>query len=163
MNPYAKNLGERDAMTVLIEVPDRLEALASQIGPAGMARSYEEGKWNLARILSHLLHIELMFGTRFRQALTQDDLVVQPFDQDRWIEREPVSDGRTELQALLALRRWNLALWQLLTPTDLERTFLHPELGRMTIQDLLDLLAGHDLNHLSQVERIATHSSGSNN
>jgi len=53
MNPYAKNLGDRDALTVLIETPDRLEALAARIGPAGMKRSYEEGKWNLARILFH--------------------------------------------------------------------------------------------------------------
>lgn len=153
MNPYAKNLGERDALTVLAETPRLLASHASRIGD--MTRSYQDGKWSLAQIFSHLLHVELMFGTRFRQALTQSNFVVQPFDQDLWMDREPVGNGSTELEALLALRRWNLALWQSFSPEDLRRSFSHPERGNMTIQDMLELVAGHDLNHLSQIEIIA--------
>jgi len=155
MNPYAKHLGDRDPLDVLDATFLKLTELSPRLNPDLMNASYETGKWSLARILSHLLHVELMFGTRLRQALTSENYTVQPFDQDLWIDREPVNDGFTELRALLALRQWNLALWRSLSNTDLQHTFNHPELGPMSIRNLLELTAGHDLNHLSQIETIA--------
>lgn len=155
MNPYSKHLGDRDPLEVLKATFLKLTELSPKLTPDHMVASYETGKWSLARILSHLLHVELMFGTRLRQALTSDNYTVHPFDQDLWMDREPVNDGYTELRALLALRQWNLALWRSISDDDLQRSFNHPELGPMSIRNLLELSAGHDLNHLSQIETIA--------
>ncbi len=154
MNPYAKYLGNRDPLTVLTETPHRISELLSKLGPQGMSLTYQPGKWNVAQILTHLAQVELMFGTRFRQAATIDGYVIQPFDQDNWMAREPVGDGRVEAAAFLSLRQWNLGFYRGLSGTDRERILNHPEQGVMTINDLMALVAGHDINHIEQLEKI---------
>jgi hypothetical protein len=41
-----------------------------------------------------------------------------------------------------------------LAPKDLERQAVHPERGPETLGTIIRLLAGHDLNHLAQLERL---------
>lgn len=54
----------------------------------------------------------------------------------------------------LASRRWNLSLLRGLSEKDLEREAYHPERGPETLGTIVRLLAGHDLNHLAQLERL---------
>ena len=53
-----------------------------------------------------------------------------------------------------ALREWNLALFRGLSPGDLDREAFHPERGPEKLGIVIRLLAGHDLNHLAQLERL---------
>jgi hypothetical protein len=39
----------------------------------------------------------------------------------------------------------------------MKRELLHPERGEMTLRVLIETIAGHDLNHLAQLEAIAVH------
>jgi len=156
MNPYRSYLGERDPLAVLGETPPRIRELVAKLGPDGLERSYAPGKWTARQIIAHLAQVEMMFGTRFRQALTLDDYVVQPFDQEIWMSREPLPEAATALEALCAMRQWNLALFRSLSPDDRSRTFSHPERGVQSVDWMLELLAGHDLNHLTQLEIIAS-------
>lgn len=155
MNPYAKNLAGRDPLEVLSSTPDRFRRLIDALGPEGLGQSYAPGKWNVIQIVSHLAQVELAFGFRFRQTLTIDNFTVQPFDQDKWMEREPLSDGTLELNAFLGLREWNLQLFRSFSPADLDRPLSHPERGRMKLREMLETIAGHDLNHFEQLESIA--------
>jgi uncharacterized damage-inducible protein DinB len=156
MTPYSEQLGERDPLTVLAETPRRVRELAATLGPDGLNRPYAPGKWTARQILAHLAHVELTFGTRFRQAVTLDKYVVEPFDQDQWMAREPLPEGNDVIEALCGLRQWNLAFFRSLTPAEQARTFQHPERGTLSVGWLLELMAGHDLNHLAQIEMIAS-------
>ena len=47
-----------------------------------------------------------------------------------------------------------LTLFRGLGPADLDRQAVHPERGPETLASIIRLLAGHDLNHLAQLERL---------
>jgi len=52
------------------------------------------------------------------------------------------------------LREANLALLKSLTPAQRQLHGLHAERGVETIDHITKMMAGHDLNHLAQVERV---------
>jgi hypothetical protein len=52
-------------------------------------------------------------------------------------------------------RRWNLALLGTVAPADFSKKLTHPERGEMTFQTVVETMAGHDLNHLLQLDRIS--------
>jgi hypothetical protein len=59
------------------------------------------------------------------------------------------------LEAFTALRRWNLLLICAALPAAANRPVMHPERGTMTFQTLVEIMAGHDLNHLGQLQKVA--------
>jgi hypothetical protein len=82
--------------------------------------------------------------------------VIQPFDQDAWSKPYSALDGKAALAAFSAVRRWNLALLETVGPQDLSKPLSHPERGEMTFQTVIDTMGGHDLNHLRQLETVAS-------
>ena len=154
-NPYGASLGERDAVTALGDAPGRYRALAERMTPEQFARAYAPGKWTATQLFLHLGHTELAFSVRLRMALASDGYVVQPFEQDAWMRREPLVGGRNAFNAYFSLRQFNLPLYRSLTAEEQARVFRHPERGEMRVAWILELLAGHDLHHLKHVEAIA--------
>ena len=67
---------------------------------------------------------------------------------------EADGDARSALDAYLAVRRLNLALCRRLTPAQRRRTFTHPEQGAIDVDWVLTMFAGHERNHLPQLEAI---------
>lgn len=155
MNPYAKYLGDRDPMDVVAKTPFTLERLYELIGHAAAQAAPAPGKWSVREILCHLADTEIAFAFRLRQALAEDHHVMQPFDQDRWSARYTAYSAKSALSMFAALRRWNLAFIDTLTHDDRTRPVTHPERGQMTVATIIETMAGHDLNHLQQIEAIA--------
>ena len=154
MNPYAKYLGERDARSVIAETAAKLAAHAKRLGADGLKRSTAPGKWSAGAILCHLADCEIAFGWRLRQTVALDNHTAQPFDQDVWAKFYEQLDAGAALEAFSAVRHWNVAWLQMLAPEDFMRRMTHPERGEMTLQTIVDTMAGHDLNHLGQLEGI---------
>jgi len=154
-NPYAKFLGDRSPWEVIDETAGRLKALLGRLGDDGVEREPAPGKWSARQILCHLADCETVFAFRLRQAMTQDHHVIQPFDQDRWAFLYGPCDAGTALSVFTAVRRWNGMLIACLTQEDLAKQLTHPERGEMTVQTVVETMAGHDLNHIAQIEAIA--------
>jgi hypothetical protein len=159
MNPYTQRilgyLGDRPCLASLEETAGRIQATAAQLVPDRLERSRGAGTWTAREILCHLADVELAAGFRLRQALSEDDHRIQPFDQDRWASRYGALDAAIAVRSLAALREWNLALIRTLGPEDLARPAFHPERGPEPVDAIIKMLAGHDLNHLAQLETIA--------
>ena len=156
MHPYITDLGDRDPVAILTETPQRLRELVAALGDGAFNRTYAAGKWTVQQVIAHLLHSEIAFNFRIRQALAVENYVAQSFDQDDWMRSEAALDGAETLAAYCSLRQFNLALYRHLTPTAQARPFRHPELGAMTVGLILSLMAGHELRHLSQLATIPT-------
>ena len=154
-NPYAPQLGNRNAREVIAETPGKLSSLRDRLGPAGLKRSLAPGKWTARDILCHLADTELAFAFRLRQSLAEPHHVIQPFDQDSWSRPYPSLEAQAAIATFSAVRAWNLALLATLPTEAYARTLSHPERGDMTFQVLVETMAGHDLNHLGQLETIA--------
>ena len=156
VNPYAKFLGDRNARDVIANTPGRLAALTAQLGPEGMERSLAPGKWPARAIICHLADCELAFAFRLRQALAEPHHVIQPFDQEAWAKPYATLDAQAALATFTTVRRWNQALLDTVTPDQFAKKLNHPERGDMTFQAVVETMAGHDLNHLQQMETIAS-------
>lgn len=153
-NPYAKYLNDRVAIEVLAETADELDRLVAALPAAQLAVRPAPAKWSVAEQLAHLADCEVAFGFRIRQALAEDGPTVQPFDQDKWAAGYAAISAAEALAAFRALRSWNLHAMRRAAATP-ERTLHHPERGELTLGVLLELIAGHDLNHRQQLALLA--------
>src|ERR1035437_4825503 len=128
-NPYAVYLGDRNPKEVIAATTTRITALFDTLGAAGAERALAPGKWPARFILCHLADCETVFAFRLRQALAEAYHVIQPFDQDAWANQYSSADAHTALAVFSAVRRWNLALLDTVTPEQLAKTLNHPERG----------------------------------
>jgi hypothetical protein len=136
-NPYAKFQAGRDPIAIIASTHAQLSKLAERLPEDQLALRPPMGKWNAREIVAHLADCELVFSFRLRQTLGEDHPTLQPFDQDRWAARYANCDMASALRLFGAARNWNLLL-----------------LGTTTLWTIVETMAGHDLNHLQQVERL---------
>jgi hypothetical protein len=156
LNPYASYLDGRPVEAILASTIADLDALLKSIGPAKTATRPAPEKWSPAEILCHLADCEIVFSFRLRQTLAEDGPTIQPFDQEKWAVTYPGIPAAQAFELFSALRRWNLLLLKSALPGAAGRTTTHPGRGAITFQILLETIAGHDLNHLAQVRKLAT-------
>ncbi len=161
LNPYAKFLNGQNPLTTLPNTPARLKELARMIGSDRITTPPAPGKWSPRDIFCHLADCEIAFAFRLRQTLAEDHHVMQPFDQEKWAAPYAGVDANEALATFSLLRRWNLLLIAGALPAHAGKQVTHPERGTMTFSTIVETMAGHDLNHLGQLERIAgTRNSG---
>ena len=153
-NPYGADLGNRDPLEALAETPERIRQIVSTWSAGRFERSYAPGKWSARQLLVHLAQTELALTARVRYALGGDGYTAQPFSQDDWIGIDASVDAGTALDAYLALRRMNVAMFRSLSPAQRERTFTHPEYGTLSVWWVAAQLAGHDIHHEKQIQQI---------
>lgn len=155
VNPYEKYLDGRPVEEILAATPAALAGLIESIGPARANVAPAPGKWSPAEIVCHLADCELVFAYRLRQTLAEDRHTIQPFDQEKWAAVYQGIPANQALGVFAAMRGWNLQLLRTVMPQAAGRTVTHPERGTMTFQTIVETMAGHDRNHLAQLERIA--------
>lgn len=155
LNPYAKFLGEQDPIPVLTTTAERLQALTARLSGAQLNRTPAPGKWSIREIFAHLADCEMVFSFRLRQTLAEDHHIIQPFDQERWAARYDAYDAASALALFQSARNWNLRFLTSVTESDRHQPITHPERGTMTFWTIVETMAGHDINHLQQIERLA--------
>jgi hypothetical protein len=155
VNPYARFLDDRPLQEILAATPITLESILQSIPPEQLATSPAPGKWSPAEILCHLADCEIAFAFRLRQTLAEDHHVLQPFDQDLWAAPYKGIPAAEALATFTTLRRWNLTLARKALPAAADKPVTHPERGTMTFTTLLETMAGHDINHLRQLQTLA--------
>lgn len=155
LNPYAKYLGDQDPLEVLASTYIKLIKLVEHVPEDHIKLRPPSGKWSAREIVAHMADCEIAFAFRLKQTLSEDHPTMQPFDQDRWASRYGNFDMSNGLRLFSALRDWNLLLLWEVTPQEWDRTTTHPERGTMTLRTIAETMAGHDLNHIAQLERIA--------
>jgi uncharacterized damage-inducible protein DinB len=155
INPYEKFLGGQEPLKVLASTARRIENIVDELGQERSDAPPAEGKWSAREIVCHLADCELVFAFRLRQTLAEDRHVIQPFDQDEWAANYSAYEMQDALAAFGAVRAWNLLLLRSLSPEVHAKPVTHPERGAMTFHTIVETMAGHDLNHLGQLEAIA--------
>jgi len=114
------------------------------------------GKWSINEILAHLADSEIVLGFRMRMILAVPGTPITAVDQDSWVTSGHYEkrDPRKSIEHFRVFREANLALLKSLTPEQWKQHGMHSERGRETIEHIVRIYAGHDINHLQQIERI---------
>lgn len=145
-----------DAVAVLARTPESLGALLEGLSDTWIRATEGEDTWSPYDVIGHLIHGERTdWIPRARHIMKGDTRAFEPYDRMAQFRE---SEGRS-LQELLTtfarLRRENMAtlVGMELTESDLARKGLHPELGEVTLGQLLATWVVHDLDHVAQVAR----------
>src|SRR5262249_47643486 len=93
---------------------------------------------------------------RIRLILSSPGTAIQSFDQDVWARtgRYSTRDVKESLALYRLLRRQNLALLHSLSSEEWNMFGTHAERGVESLRDIARYYAGHDINHVRQIESI---------
>jgi uncharacterized damage-inducible protein DinB len=147
-----------DPFEVLAATPRTIAGWIARRSAADLRRAPAPGRWSVAQIVAHLADAEIVFAYRVRMILSASGTAIQAYDQDAWsrAQHAEASDAHTSLALFTAIRESMLPLLRGLNDDELERYGMHAERGKESVRHLLSLYAGHDRNHLAQIERQIT-------
>lgn len=150
----------KDPLRILAATPKRIKRLIRGLSRRQMRRRPARRRWSIAEILAHLADTELAIGFRYRQVLSKNGITLQAFDQEAWASNGKYNslDPRESFTMFLAIRSANLRLLRTLSRSRWHSYGMHEERGKETMRTIALLEAGHDINHLRQIERIASQS-----
>ncbi|HUE51670.1 MAG TPA: DinB family protein, partial [Terriglobales bacterium] len=116
----------------------------------------EPAKWSIAETIAHLADAEVVASWRMRSVIGENGITIQPFDQDAWasVFNYRNRDTRGSLEVFRVLRENNLAMLKEIAPESWDNYGMHLERGKESIAHLARMFAGHDTNHVLQIERI---------
>jgi len=132
----------------------KLERLIKGVSTAKLRKRPAPDQWSVAEILAHLADAEIVGGFRMRLILGAPGTPIVAFDQDSWVTSGHYEkrDPRKSLEQFRVVREANLALLKSLTPEQWKHYGMHSERGQESIEHVVRMFAGHDVNHLRQIE-----------
>jgi hypothetical protein len=140
------------AITFLATTPARWESLAQALPIDRLLERPATGEWSALDCLQHLLDSEVVFLSRveaFRQS--RDFPNFDPEKEGTHLSQAPSS---LEMTARFAsLRRQSLEALRAMTPADFTRRVRHSELGPVSLAEMAQEWAAHDLDHTMQAEK----------
>lgn len=148
----------KDPLVMLAETTEKLGQLIKGVATSKLRRRPAPEKWSVSEIIAHLADGEIVGAFRIRFILGSPGSPVVAYDQDKWVTSGHYEkrDPQTSAELFRVLRQANLALLDSLTPEQWKQYGIHSERGQESIEHIVRMFAGHDINHLQQIERILT-------
>lgn len=149
-------LGDRDPLEVMSRTHQEIRGITEGLNTEQTRTPEKPGKWSIAATVQHLADAEVAFAFRVRMILSHDTPMLQGFDQDLWASELGYAEADIEgaIDQFRALREANLRLIRRLEPEQKVRFGIHDERGNESVEHLIRMMAGHDLVHCAQIERI---------
>jgi len=146
----------QEPLAVQAATAEKLERLIEGVSTASLRERPEPDRWSVSEILAHLADGEIVGGFRMRFILGSPGASILGFDQDQWVVSGHYDkrDPRKSLEQFRVLREVNLALLDSLEPEQWQNFGIHSERGQESIADIVRMFAGHDINHLKQIEKL---------
>jgi DinB superfamily len=146
----------KEPLAVQAATAETLDRLIKNVPTAQLRQRPAPDKWSVSEIVAHLADGEIVGAFRMRLILGSPGAAIVAYDQDSWVTSGHYDkrDPWKSLEQFRVLREGNLALLESLEPEQWKHYGVHSERGKETIEDIVRMFAGHDLNHLRQIEAI---------
>lgn len=139
----------------LASAPDLLDTALAALGatPEPVAAATDgatgEAGWTTSEIIGHLCDAARYWGARMRLAAHEDRPALQLFDQDSFVALAAYRYVPADMlaQEFRLINASNVALLRGLSAQDWERVGIHSERGPLTIRQMVEIEAGHELEH----------------
>lgn len=149
------------AMDILERTPSVLRIWLEDLDEQWTGENEGEGSWSAFDILGHLIHgEETDWMVRVQHILDgKENQAFETFDRFAQFEKSKGKSLGDLLDTFEKLRRDNLTLLKelALQPGQMELQGIHPELGKVTLGQLLATWVVHDLGHIAQIARVMAH------
>src|SRR5436190_1382525 len=147
------------SIAAIRETPAALRAAVRGLSNSQVNTPYREGGWTVRQVVHHVPESHMNAFVRFKLALTEDNPTIKPYAENAWanlgdVPRVPVETSVVLLEALH--ERW-VSLLETMAPSDFERPLVHPEIGAITLDRLLQLYAWHGPHHVAHVTALRAH------
>ncbi len=148
----------KKSLEILERTPSVLEYLLRGISEEWSMNDEGEETFSPYDVIGHLIHGERTdWMVRIEIILSDStDKTFEPFDRFAQFENSdgiPLNDLLTEFKVARD-RNIRILLSKNLTEQDLNKIGIHPELGRVTLRQLISTWTVHDLAHLAQISRV---------
>ena len=139
------------------ELPTLLRSAVQDLDEEQLDTAYRPGGWTVRQVVHHVADSHMNAYIRFKLALTEENPVIKPYDETKWAE---LSDSTLSIHVSLALldalhTRW-ITLLRSLTPTDLDKKFIHPDSGEVSVGKNIGIYAWHGKHHLAHITSLST-------
>ena len=152
------NAAGQDPIKVQSATNKKLARLIKGVPNAKLRKRPAPDQWSVAEILAHFADVEIAVAWRMRSILGAPGTPVQVYDQNAWVitGHYEKRDPRKSIELHRVMREANLALLKSLSPDQWKHYGQHAERGQESIEHMVRMVAGHDINHIHQIERILT-------
>ena len=136
------------------DTPARIRSLVGGLGDADLERPYRPGGWTIRQVVHHVPDSHMNAYIRMKLAVTEDTPAIRTYEEQLWAELPEAKSGPVELSLSLldALHRRWMAFLGALTDEQFARIFVHPEWGRVTVEEAVALYAWHCRHHIAHIE-----------
>jgi len=138
------------------QTPAAVRAAVQGLSPTQFDTPYRDGGWSVRQVVHHVPESHMNAYIRFKLALTEDEPTIKPYAEDRWAKLADVQSTPTEVSLALLENlhvRWVILL-QGLHEDDWKRTFVHPDIGVISLEKNLALYAWHGKHHTAHITEL---------
>jgi len=146
----------KQPLAVQAATAKKLDRLIKGVSTAKLRKRPTPEKWSVSEIVAHLADGEIVGAFRMRLILGSPGAHIVAYDQDQWVTSGHYDkrDPRESVEQFRVLREANLGLLKSLKPEQWKDYGVHSERGQESIEHIVRMFAGHDINHLQQIEKI---------
>ncbi|TAE42221.1 MAG: putative metal-dependent hydrolase [Sphingobacteriales bacterium] len=138
----------------ILTFPEKLRLEVKNLSDAQLDTQYRTNGWTIRQVVNHCADSHMNSLTRFKLALTEDQPIIKPYYEERWATladsyKMPIEPALKILEGIH--ERW-VFLLNNLTKKQLERTFVHPEHGKIfRLDENIGFYAWHCNHHLAHI------------
>lgn len=151
--PHATAAERHALLDQLAGLPAQVRAATSGLASDQLEQPYRPGGWTVRQVVHHLADSHMNACIRFRRAVTEEEPTISTYDEVAWALLPDAETGDLE-PSLLILDglhgRW-AAMLRALPADALGRAYLHPDMGRVSLDTALQLYVWHGRHHLAHI------------
>ena len=138
-------------------LPAMLEFAIQNLNADQLDTPYRPGGWTVHQLIHHIADSHINAYIRFKLALTENNPVIKPYDQEAWAllsdtKNLPINISLTLLHALHT--RWYQLMYDM-KEDQWQRTIYHPERKKtLTLWELLKSYSWHSLHHTAHITKL---------
>jgi uncharacterized damage-inducible protein DinB len=137
----------------LEEAPSQLRNAVNGLSEAELNTQYRKGGWTIRQVVHHIADGHMNYYIRFKLAATDDEPTIVTYNEARWAD---LFDGKNaDINLSLSLldvlhKRWIMFL-NSLDESQFAKSFRHPDLGLISIDQALALYVWHVQHHIAHI------------
>ncbi len=140
----------------LAACPGEMRRATAGLSPAQLDTPYREHGWTVRQVVHHVPDSHMNAYVRHKLAATEEQPAIKLYKEALWAELPEAKSAGIELSLglLAALHaRWGAFLAAL--PAEMfARTFAHPDLGPVTLEQSVAMYAWHGRHHVAQIDAL---------
>ncbi|MDZ4859943.1 MAG: putative metal-dependent hydrolase [Candidatus Hydrogenedentes bacterium] len=137
----------------IASAPSAFRGAVAGLSSAQLDTPYRDGGWTVRQVVHHMADSHMNSFVRYKLALTEENPTIKPYAEDRWAELidGKAADVEVSLRLLEGIHERWVMLVRAFTLTEWERTFNHPERGKVRLDSTMAMYAWHCRHHLAHI------------